>query len=99
MSKLKNLKDFDLFTAAPSETLYVPRAFEAHAFQRIFEWGPSVHLNNVHWEDESTATGQVPALSIDVLGRVASGDEVYLPEMVEEVFSPSISRWLDETEK
>ena len=47
LSKLKRLKDFELFTQAPSESLYVPRAFQERTFQRIYDWGPSVQLNNV----------------------------------------------------
>lgn len=98
LSKLKNLRDFELFTPAPSETLYIPRAFEARTFQRLFEWGPSAHLNNVHWKDDEAVEETLP-LSIDILESVIAGSGPQGPDAsAHEVFSPSISRWLGEKE-
>jgi hypothetical protein len=105
MSKLKRLKDFELFTSAPSENFYIPRAFEAHAFERIYEWGPSAGLNNVHWVDEAADEAESALLlSLEVLDSVAgNGNEdgkegEMAPEGTSEVFSPSISKWLEEKE-
>lgn len=93
ISKLESLKDFELFTQAPSETVYVARAFDSHAFQRIYGWGPSVCLDNVHWEDEHAE--EEVALSVEVL-ETASEKDPETSNNQEEVFSPSISRWLGE---
>ena len=95
ISKLDALKDFELFTQAPTETVYVARAFDSHAFQRIYGWGPSVGLDNVHWKEENA--DEPISLSVQVL-ETASEKDPETKNNQEEVFSPSISRWLGEKE-
>lgn len=100
IAKLKSLRDFELFTAAPTETLYIPRAFEKKAFQRIYEWGPSARLDNVSWDDPDAAAMQVVPLSVDTLVAAVSSSESKRGSPAQEpVFSPSISRWLEEADR
>jgi hypothetical protein len=95
LSKLINLKDFELFTKPPSETLVVPRAFCAVEYQRIYGWGPSVGLNNVVWEESEGAPVEEPKLTVDVIEQVAANNNAAAAAAAP--FSPSISRWLDES--
>lgn len=53
---IHTLQDFELFTCYPSDCMTIPRAFESHTFKRIFAWGPSVHLNNVVWDERLDKT-------------------------------------------
>ena len=95
LSKLVKLKDFELFTKPPSETLVISRAFCAEEFQRIYGWGPSVGLNNVVWEEPEDVPAEEPKLTVDVIEQVAANNN----NATAAPFSPSISRWLDESKR
>lgn len=49
ISRLNNLIDFHIFTSLPSETMYVPRGYQSHSFQRIYKWSIDVGIDNIHW--------------------------------------------------
>lgn len=50
ISNLVNLKEFQLFNRAGSETLALPYAFTKNNFTRIFSWSNSVGVDVVSWE-------------------------------------------------
>jgi Leucine-rich repeat (LRR) protein len=49
ISNLQNLKDFHIFKNFPSQSLTLPKACDKKAFDRIYAYGPSTGINNVHW--------------------------------------------------
>ena len=52
ISKLTKLRDFHIFRSYPAEITMPAHAFQKQTFQRIYEFGPSVGVNSVHWSYE-----------------------------------------------
>ena len=63
LTKLTKLKDFNVFTSFPSESLKQPRGFDKESFERVYGWGPSVGIDSVHWATTSQNQSTVIAHS------------------------------------
>jgi hypothetical protein len=49
VSKLTRLRDFHVFTSSRSETMSLSRAFTKKHFERVYQWGTSVGIDNITW--------------------------------------------------
>lgn len=52
IANLKKLRDFHIFRPYPSENMAEPKAFDRYAFQRKFEFAPSLGIDCMNWDYE-----------------------------------------------
>lgn len=50
ISCLTKLRDFHVFRSYPSEMTMQSAAFDKKSFDRVYQFGPSVGINSVHWD-------------------------------------------------
>jgi Leucine-rich repeat (LRR) protein len=52
IARLRNLKDFHIFSQWLSEDMFLPRAFNAHSLYRLVDVGPRLNLNSYCWNPD-----------------------------------------------
>jgi hypothetical protein len=83
IANLRLLRDFHIFANYPAQHTMVPRGFIRRTFERIYEHGPAMQVNSVHWDvkaihglDSSSpstgAEGENDASSSNPASRVGS---------------------------
>lgn len=60
LAKLVNLREFKMLATYPSDTVYIPEAFSRRRFERVYGFGPSAGIDNVHWTDDTIAASLSP---------------------------------------
>lgn len=69
LAQLRLLRDFHIFKNYEAKHTMQPRGFRRRSFERIYEHGPAMRINSVHWEEISA---NVPPEAEDIVCADAS---------------------------